>query len=313
MMRTDTLPALFSAVVVLAACTHVEAQQSPVIEVALAYEGYETFGAALAHQVTAGDGNGIDEFFRNSGVVLDEEANAYFAVNGVHPVNRGDYSSYYPKSIVMASLQDDTIMRVYPFRQVNGHEVDMEALTFAAPSDYLYVGDEYNLIYELDLETGEILREWDLADVGIETGVDRGIEAIAYSPRTGFFYAGIQGTGSIVVLDVSLEGGETVTRVDEFGLMQGWSPSGLTVHADGSLYVVAMSRGGQAGNQKIFRYQDDGTLLCAISIPTELGMTRPDGIVFDSSSEFVYVVDSQGPIYGGHSLYKIPWTDPCSG
>ena len=298
-------------VVVLLSGVPISAQQDSVVQVTLAYEGYETFGVALARQVEAGDGNGIDGYFRNSGVVLDEEANAYYAVNGVHPVNRGDYSSYYPKSIVMASLEDDSIIRAYSFREVNGHDVDMEALTFAESPDYLYVGDEYNLIYELDLETGDILREWDLADIGVETSVDRGIEAMTYSARTDYFYAGIQATRAVLVLDLSLDEGETLTQVDAFQLPPGFSPSGLSAHADGTLYVVSIGGGGQARNQSIFRYKADGTLLCTINIPADLGLTRPDGIAFDSANAFVYIVDSQGPMYGGHSLYKIPWKDPC--
>lgn len=282
-----------------------------IMQVVLDTTGYKTFGSALADQISTGDGAGIDNYFRNSGVVIDEEDNAYFAVNGVHPVNQGDYSSYYPKSIVKASLEDDTIIQAYPFSNVNGHDIDMEALTFVEGSDYLYVGDEYNLIYELDLETGNILREWDLADVGVSTNIDKGIEAMTYSPTTGYFYAGIQDSGIVKVLNLSLEDGETMTQVDEFQIAQGWSPSGLFAHADGSLWVVSMSGGGQAGSQMIFHYQNDGTLTCAITIPAELGMTRPDGIYIDSADEYLYLVDSQGPIYDGYSLYQIPWTNPC--
>lgn len=284
-----------------------------VMQVELDTTGYQTFGSALADQIHAGDGAGIDNYFRNSGVVIDEDDNAYFAVNGVHPVQQGDYSSYYPKSIVKASLEDDTILAAYSFSTVNGHDVDMEALTFVDGSDYLYVGDEYNLIYELDLETGDILREWNLADIGVSTNVDKGIEAMTYSPTTGYFYAGIQDSGIVKVLDLNLdEAGQTVTAIDEFQIAQGWSPSGLFAHADGSLWVVSMSGGGQAGSQMIFQYQTDGTLTCAITIPAELGMTRPDGIYIDSADEFLYLVDSQGPIYDGYSLYQIPWTNPCT-
>ena len=272
---------------------------------------FETFGDALADQIIAGDGNGIDNYFRNSGVVIDEEANAYYAVNGVHPVNQGDYSSYYPKSLVKASLEDDSIIQAYSFSSVNGHDIDMEALTFAESPDYLYIGDEYNLIYELDLNSGEVLREWSLADLGLSVNIDKGIEAMTYSSITEHFYVGIQETGSIMVLDLSLDEGETVTQVDEFMLLQGWAPSGLFAHADGTLYVVSMSGGGQAGSQMIFRYQTDGTLLCTLSIPAELGMTRPDGIYIDSADEYLYLVDSQGPIYDGSSLYRITWTQPC--
>ncbi len=283
-----------------------------ILQVTLDITGYETFGNALAQQIIAGDGAGIDNYFRNSGVVIDEEANAYYAVNGVHPVNQGDYSSYYPKSIVMASLEDDSIIRAYSFSSVNGHDVDMEALTYAGDTDKLYVGDEYNLIYELDLTTGDILREWNLADIGLSTNVDKGIEAMTYSPDTGYFYAGIQDTGSILVLDLGLEAGTTVTQIDEFQVSQGWSPSGLFAHADGSLYIVSMRGGGQEGDQMIFQYGTGGTALCAITIPASLGMTRPDGIYMDSANEFIYLVDSQGPIYDGSSLYRIPWADPCN-
>lgn len=283
-----------------------------VVQVVLDVTGYQTFGAALADQIAAGDGAGVDNYFRNSGVVIDEEANAYYAVNGVHPVNQGDYSSYYPKSVVKASLEDDTLLNVYSYSSVNGHDVDMEALTFVEGSDYLYVGDEYNLIYELDLETGQILREWDLADIGVSTGVDKGIEAMTYDLITAHFYAGIQDLDSVVVFDLSLDEGQTVTPIDEFQMAQGWSPSGLFAHADGSLYIVSMSGGGQAGSQMIFQYQTDGTLMCALTIPADLGMTRPDGIYIDSADAFLYIVDSQGPIYDGFSLYQIPWTDPCA-
>jgi len=282
---------------------------SSVIQVTLDITDYETFGNALTDQIKAGDGHGIDNFFRNSGVVIDEEANAYYAVNGVHPVNQGDYTSYYPKSLVKASLEDDTIIQAYAFTSVNGHDIDMEALTFAELPDYLYIGDEYNLIYELDLNTGEVLREWDLADIGVSTNVDKGIEAMTYSPETGYFYAGIQDLATVVVVDLGLDEGETVTQIDEFPVAG--SPSGLFAHADGTLYVVSMSGGGQGVGQMIYRYQTDGTLLCAITIPSELGMTRPDGIAFDSADEYVYIVDSQGPIYDGSSLYKIAWTNPC--
>lgn len=187
----------------------------------------------------------------------------------------------------------------------------MEALTYAKAEDLLYVGDEYNLIYELDLTTGNVLREWDLADIGVSTNVDKGIEAMTYSPSTGYFYAGIQDTGAVLVLDLGLDAGTTVTQIDEFQLVQGWAPSGLFAHVDGSLWVVSMRGGGQEGNQMIFNYATDGTPLCAVTIPAELGMTRPDGIYIDSADEFIYLVDSQGPIYDGYSLYRIPWSNPC--
>lgn len=270
---------------------------------------FEAYGKALVDRVTAGDGAGIDGTFRNSGVAIDFEANAYYAVNGVHPVRRGDYSSYYPKSIVKASLEDDSILKVYSFSEVNGHDVDMEGLTFAADRSKLYVGDEYNFIYELDLASGEITNEWDLADIGVHTAVDKGIEAIAYSAATGYFYAGIQGTGEILTLELT---DESVSKIDSFSLESGWAPSGLFAHEDGHLYVVSMRGGGTVGNQMIFKYDLKGVLESKIVIPSALGMTRPDGIAFDEDGTHVYIVDSQGPLYGGHSLYRVRWQDLLS-
>jgi hypothetical protein len=70
-----------------------------VVQTDLDISRFVTYGKALAAQVAAGDGAGIDGTFRNSGVVIDEANGLYYAVNGVHPVNRGDFTSYYPKSI----------------------------------------------------------------------------------------------------------------------------------------------------------------------------------------------------------------------
>ncbi len=273
-----------------------------VTETILDSRDHETYGKALAEQVAAGDGAGIDMTFRNSGIALDPDSNAYFAVNGVHPVRRGDYSSYYPKSIVKASLADDSIIEVFSFSKVNGREVDMEALTFAVDRSRLYVGDEYNFIYELELASGRITNEWDLAEIGIRTDVDKGIEALAFSAATGYFYAGIQGTGEILTLELTKEG---VSKIDSFSLETGWAPSGLFAHEDEHLYIVSMRGGGTSGNQMIFKYDMEGTLKSKIAIPSSLGMTRPDGIAFDEDGTHVFIVDSQGPIDGGYSLYRI--------
>ena len=279
-----------------------------VVSATLNDASFETFGQALADQIIAGDGAGIDNVFRNSGVVVDPTENAYYAVNGVHPVNNGDYTSYFPKSVVKASLADDSIMEAYSFGQLNGHNTDMEALSFVSSMPgMLYVGDEYNYVYELDLTTGDVTREWDLADINVNTGTDRGIEAMTYSESTGYFYLGIQDSGSIIVADLSLDGGETITEISEFTVPS--PPSGLYAHSDGSLYMVTV--GGGADGLMIYRYSTEGELLCELAIPGSLGMTRPDGIFIDEDNDMVYIVDSQGPLFGGHSLYRLPGTAPC--
>lgn len=289
------------AIVTLAllnACSSVSVD-GDAISTTLDHGNKEVFGDALAAQITAGDGAGIDGTFRNSGVVINESADTYFGVNGVHPVNKGDYTSYYPKSIVEASLTTDEIVNVYSFSSLNGHEVDMEALTYGPEDGFLYVGDEYNYIYKLNLATGEVEQEWDLADVNVSTNTDKGIEALTYSPITGNFYAGIQQTACVI--EVSLKDDGSVTKVNQFATSD--SPSGLFAHEDGSLYVLTFGT--------IYRFTTDGTQTCSVEIPDGLGMTRPDGIYIDSKNEFIYLADSQGPLYDGHSMYKIAWTAPC--
>ena len=65
---------------------------------------------------------------------------------------------------------------------------------------------------------------------------------------------------------------------------------------------------GTSGDQMIFKYDLEGTLKARITIPASLGMTRPDGIAFDEDKNHLFIVDSQGPIYGGYSLYRIDLT-----
>ncbi|KAL3910523.1 MAG: hypothetical protein SGARI_002082 [Bacillariaceae sp.] len=78
----------------------------------------------------------------------------------------------------------------------------MEGLTCGPDqcTSSLFIGDEYTYIYELDLESGTIVREWDLTNIANNPRVDGGIEAIAYANSTGYFYAGIQDSATIHVV-----------------------------------------------------------------------------------------------------------------
>ncbi|MFY0674796.1 MAG: esterase-like activity of phytase family protein [Bacteroidia bacterium] len=298
MKNSIKLTTVLIVIGIISSCNSVDVDGDS-ISTSLDYSSYETFGKALADQIIAGDGAGIDGTFRNSGTVIDESNNTYYGVNGVHPVNSGDYTSYYPKSIVQASLDNDEIVKAYSFDGHNGHEVDMEALTYGPDNGSLYVGDEYNYIYRLNLETGAIEMEWDLADIGVSTNTDKGIEALTYSPITGNFYAGIQDDKNIVEIKLADDG--SVTKVKDIPVSD--SPSGLFAHEDGTLYVLTFGT--------IYRFTTDGTQNCSIEIPNGLGMTRPDGIFIDSKNEYIYLADSQGPLNNGYSLYKIAWTAPC--
>ena len=267
-----------------------------------------SYGDALTTQVANGDGSGIDNTFRNSGIVINEATNTYFAVNGIHPVNSGDYTSYYPKSIVEASLETDEIVNAWSFdSNTLGRHVDMEALSFAEGTDKLYIGDEYNFIYELDLTTGIVTREWDLADIGISTDADRGVEALTY--MNGYFYAGVQGERKVFQLDLHLNATDPndtdyqkIETLSSFDVNN--SPSGLFAAADGTLYLVAF--GGGNVNQLITNYSTDGTIICTITIGEEVDIQQMDGIFMDSNEEYVYLADSQGLLNGLSSVYRIP-------
>lgn len=268
-----------------------------------------TYGDALAAQITAGDGNGIDNSFRISGLVINESTNTYFAVNGFHPINSGNYTNYYPKSVVEASLETDEIVNAWSFdSNTLGRDVDMEALCFAENTSKLYIGDEYNFIYELDLSSGLVTREWDLADIGISTNTDKGIEALTY--LNGHFYAGIQDERKIYQLDLHLDATdpsdddfEKVDNLSSFAVNN--SPSGLFAGQDGSLYMVAF--GGGDVNQYIYNYTTTGTLSCTFPLPNTVDIQQADGIYIDSNEAFAYIADSQGALNGLYSIYRVPW------
>ena len=57
-----------------------------------------------------GDGGGVDNYFRNSGVMV--VGSYVYAINGVHPVSQNVYNAYYPKSLVRRVFQERARVRV---------------------------------------------------------------------------------------------------------------------------------------------------------------------------------------------------------
>jgi len=161
------------------------------------------------------DGAGIDDYFRNSGVLLSANGLSVFATNGVHPVYPGDVSSYYPKSLLKLSLADGSVEQKWSYTAATlGHDVDMEALTCGpdACSDFLYAGDEWNFIYQIELSVADpaaaVVREWDLSAIVDSTSygiipTDKGIESLTYSADTGYFYVGVQMISTVFVVDLA--------------------------------------------------------------------------------------------------------------
>lgn len=156
----------------------------------------------MASDVSATEGGGVDEHFRNSGIVVVD--GYFFGVNGVHPAG-GSLSGSYPKSIVKVDSSSGETEESWAFDgSTVGRDVDMEGLTCGPDqcASSLFIGDEYNFVYELDLETGTVAREWDIGDIANVFVTDKGIEALTYASTTGYFYAGIQNTAEIHVLEL---------------------------------------------------------------------------------------------------------------
>lgn len=136
--------------------------------------------------------------------------------------------------------------------------------------------------------------------------ISRSSEALTFSEDTGYFYAGIQGTQEILVIDLGLE-----TDLTDVELIDTWdagtSPSGLFAHADGQIYMTTVD-----ADQYILRFDiANGTLNCAILIPQALNVARPDGIFITADDTTMYLADSQGPLFDGFSMFEIAWIDPC--
>ena len=303
---------------------------STVTEITWTPNVLNTFALATAATVINGDGAGIDIYFRNSGVVVS--GNSYYAVNGVHPASQDDYISYYPKSIIKAGLASDEVEERWPYygvsnttnaSKVNGvtidHEVDMEGLTFGPDGGetYIYVGDEYNYIYQIELATGDIKKQWNLANIDVSTPTDKGIEAIAFNPTNGYFYVGIQEDKEIHELDLSIENCVntstcTVTKINSFSVLN--SPSGLFYDTDeGALLVFCGTI--TNGNQYLYAYTTEGTLTYGITIPASVGISRGDGIFIDGDK--AYISDSQGPMWidegsKGANLFEVEWNGLAS-
>jgi len=161
-----------------------------------------------------GDGGGIDDYFRNSGVMV--VGDFAYAINGVHPVNQDVYDKYYPKSLVKVALTDTassgaTAVAKWSFdASTLGRQVDMEGLDCGDDNcnRYIYISDEYNYVYKLDLNISTpslaVVREWDLRSiVGTNMPRDKGLEALAYAAKSGYWYIGVQQTAMVHVVSLS--------------------------------------------------------------------------------------------------------------
>jgi hypothetical protein len=184
-------------------------------------------------------------------------------VNGVSEVNVNDYTSYYPKSVVKANIATDTLERRFPFTAAFNHAIDMEALSFGPDggTSYLYIGDEHNYIYQMQVWDGALSRQWDLRTINIAAPTqDQGIESMTYAADTGHFYVGIQESRIIYKLSLSMTS-STVTLVSQFTAAN--APSGLFYYAPQQALYVMMGVSTN-GDQYLYKYSTVGTLECAV-------------------------------------------------
>jgi len=167
-------------------------------------------------EATIGDGGGVDTAFRNSGVLVIGDY--WYGVNGVHPIDDSLTGSY-PKSLIKVDMTTATekadgfvsAAQKWSFDASTwGYDVDMEALTCGADAceTAIYIGDEYNFIWKMDLTqtTPTLLDMWDISEIADamvppdggrpdNPGVvpdDQGIESLTFDGT--YFYAGIQWT-----------------------------------------------------------------------------------------------------------------------
>ena len=144
---------------------------------------------------------------RIKGVVVASDGQSLFAVNGVHP--NPSLTCCYGKSLVRFSTVDDSVLETWSYDgSTLNHQVDMEGLTCGADGceHYLFIGDEYNLIYQLDLHVADpasaVVAEWDINDLVTNVQADKGIESLSFDATTGTFFMGIQQTAQIIVVEL---------------------------------------------------------------------------------------------------------------
>jgi hypothetical protein len=163
-----------------------------------------------ANDASIGDGGSVDDYFRNSGIAV--VGDSFYSVNGVHPVGSGGLSCCYKKSVTKSLLSGSgmPVTQKWSFDATTlGRDVDMEGLTCGADScgTYLYIGDEYNYVYKLRLATAAsasaVETEWNLRTIVGNVEADKGIEALTYASTTGYFYAGIQETSMVHVVELT--------------------------------------------------------------------------------------------------------------
>lgn len=150
----------------------------------------------------------------------------FLLFNGVHPSKEGGLTGNYPKIIVKVDMSTAklksagfaAVSKKWSFDATTiGHDVDMEGLTCGEDdcSKSIYVGDEYNYIYKLDLASGLVTHEWNLRLIVGNVNDDKGIESLTYDGK--YFYAGIQETAVVhqvtLTEDISTAAGATSLTV----------------------------------------------------------------------------------------------------
>ena len=237
----------------------------------------------------------------------------------VHPID-GSLTASLPKSIVKVSIDTDEIEEQFPFSTAFDHEIDMEGLAWGpdAGATYLYIGDEYNYMYQMEIATGTLTRQWDVgAALSISTPDDKGIESLTFSSASDSFFAGIQETAFIHEFMIDPEedctDACTVTEVNSFEIPE--SPSGMFYSEDEDLlYILCGTL--TNGDQYIYVYTTTGTEECFVTIPQAVGLSRTDGFYVDAAACVAYIADSQGPMHTdvgsmGFNVYQVEWDNPC--
>lgn len=171
-----------------------------------------------------------------------------------------------------------------------------EAITVADPaSSFVYLAAESRKeIWELDLDSGEVTRTFDLGE-WLDRYRGQGMESLTFvpsesDPEGGLFYVGVQRTGEVIKFRLPVRSSRTSTAVSEVGRMD----------------VVP---GGRKDLTGLHYDADSGLLLSVFAKKDLLRVTHLDGSLVDeweidggkyrgvtSHNGVVYLADDRGPV-----------------
>lgn len=227
-------------------------------------------------------GSGLPVGYEPSGAVWHNQLNKLFTVwdNG------------------MVSMMDYDGMNITTW-SVSG---DLEGICVADPnSDFIYVGVEGpdDGIKEFNVVTGQVTRFFDLTPWMQSVDPNLGLEALTFVPDTasaelGYFYAGLQQTGTIYIFELPIVSSSTDTTVTFIDSIHTGLPliSGLDYNIDcGLLYAIWLFL------PRLRVMSLDGTIIAVWNLPgdTQEGVALWEGL--SPGQAQIFVAEDNGEVW----------------